>query len=364
MTYRFLDLRVGGQEKKDLMNAIKSVVDSGILVMGPVVEAFEREIASICGRDFAIGVGSGTDALFTGLRALNFGPADEVITTSLSWIATANAIKMSGAKPVFADVDDDLNICCDSISRLINSRTKAILVVNFNGLMANMDRILKLCNDHGLLLIEDAAQSFGAIYKGSAAGSFGFFSAMSHNPMKILGGLGECGSILTDNEEFKSKIETLRYNGTVDRQTCVVPSLNSRLDSLQAAVLLTRIKYAFSEIESRRKNAYTYDSLISDFVGVPIVVNQESHVYYAYTIRTSHRDELKTFLEHRGVETKVMHPKPMPCHPAYLGSAGEWENALTYCSEILSLPIASHMSESGIEEISRLVQAFFHKVAN
>ena len=182
--------------------------------------------------------------------------------------------------------------------------------------------------------------------------------------MKILGGLGECGSILTDNEEFKSKIETLRYNGTVDRQTCVVPSLNSRLDSLQAAVLLTRIKYAFSEIESRRKNAYTYDSLISDFVGVPIVVNQESHVYYAYTIRTSHRDELKTFLEHRGVETKVMHPKPMPCHPAYLGSAGEWENALTYCSEILSLPIASHMSESGIEEISRLVQAFFHKVAN
>lgn len=360
--HRFLDLSVSGQEKKDLMNAIESILDSGVLVMGPVVETFEREIARISNRKFAVGVGSGTDALFTGLRALDLQPQDEIITTSLSWIATANAIKMAGAKPVFADIDDDLNICCDSIARLINSRTKAILVVNFNGLMANMENLLQLCHENGLVLIEDAAQSFGAVYKGRPAGSFGLFSAMSHNPMKILGGLGECGSILTDNEELKSKIEIMRYNGTVDRQTCVIPSLNSRLDSLQASVLLARINYAYSEIESRRKNASIYNSLIGDLVTVPIASKQENHVYYTYTIRTPHRDELKSYLEDQGVETKIMHPQPMPCHPAYSGSSGEWENALSCCSEILSLPIASHIDEIAVRKISKLVESFFNHV--
>lgn len=344
-----------------MLKAIESVIDTGVLVMGPVVEEFESKLAELCNRRYSIGVSSGTDALFTGLRALELCPGDEIITTSISWIATANAIKMAGLKPVFADVNENLNIDVASVARLINSRTKAILTVNFNGLMSEVERLMELCNMHGLIFIEDAAQSFGAFSGSNPSGSFGFFTAMSHNPMKIFGGLGECGSILTNSEQFASRIRTLRYNGTVDRQTCTVPSLNSRLDALQASVLLSRIEYAYFEIECRRRNAAIYDSLLDGLVQIPTRLNRTNHVYYTYTIRTPRRDELQNFLFSRGIETKIMHPQPMPCHPAYSGSSGEWEKALLYSSEILSLPIASHIDEPGIREISNQIHAFFEK---
>jgi dTDP-4-amino-4,6-dideoxygalactose transaminase len=361
MKFRFLDLKVVGDERLDLLRAIESVMDSGMLVMGPSVEEFEVKIANLCQRKFAIGVGSGTDALFTGLRALDLSSEDEIITTSMSWIATANAIVMAGARPVFADVNEDFNICIESVSRLINEKTRAVLTVNFNGLMSNTTELAKLCEQKGILLIEDAAQSFGAILNGKPSGSFGYFTAMSHNPMKILGGLGECGSILSDDEDFKSKLEVLRYNGTVNRQTCIVPSLNSRIDSIQASILLSRIKYAYKEIEIRRSHAEIYENLIGNYVKTPTSNNSNAHVYYAYTIRTPFRDKLKLFLDKVGVETKIMHPLPMPCHPAYEGSVGEWQNAIRLSSEILSLPIASHLGESQIHEISNLIISFFEK---
>ena len=361
MKYRFLDLKVTGNERLDLLNAITSVMESGLLVMGPAVEEFESEIARICERRFAIGVGSGTDALFTGLRALNLNSDDEIITTSMSWIATANAIVMAGAKPVFADVNESLNICVESVSRLISDKTKAVLTVNFNGLMSDTQKLSKLCEQKGILLIEDAAQSFGAMLNGKPSGSFGYFTAMSHNPMKILGGLGECGSILSDDEEFKDKVEMLRYNGTINRQTCVSPSLNSRIDSIQASILLSRIKYAYQEIDIRRSHSKLYDSLIGKYVKTPSCSDNKVHVYYTYTIQTPHRDRLKAYLDQLGVETKVMHPLPMPCHPAYTGSAGEWENAIRLSSQILSLPVASHLGESEIREISELICSFFEK---
>ena len=179
--------------------------------------------------------------------------------------------------------------------------------------------------------------------------------------MKLLAGLGECGSILTNDEQMISKIKVLRYNGTVNRQTCIVPSLNSRLDSLQAAILSARIEFAYREIDLRRKNAAIYESLIADYVTTPSTSDTRNHVFYAYTIQTEFRDQLQNHLAEFGIETKIMHPLPMPLHPAYIGSQGEWSNAQLLTSRILSLPIASHLSESDIESISGHIIDFFTK---
>lgn len=238
----FLDLRVqNDDERAELLSAVENVLSHGRIVLGPEVPELEKRISDLCNRKYAVGVNSGSEALFSCLRAFGIGPGDEVITTSLSWIATANAIAMTGATPVFADIRDDLNIDPESIQRLISGKTKAILPVHYTGKMCEMDKIINIAKEYNLIVIEDAAQAFGASYKGGTAGSFGDAACFSFNSMKVLASCGEAGMVLTDSEEILEKLQSIRYNGTINRETCIQPSLNGRLHTIQAAILLKRL---------------------------------------------------------------------------------------------------------------------------
>ena len=205
---RFLDLRVTDQDERSaILDAIETVLDHGRIVVGPEVEEFERRIADVCGRRHGIGVGSGTDALILGLKALGIGPGDEVITTPLSWLATASAILLNGATAVFCDIDDTLNMDPATLAPLITPRTKAILAVHFTGRLARMPEINRIAREHRLLVIEDGAQAFGATYDDKPCGSFGDLACISFNAMKILGGLGDGGIVLCDDGGLAERVK-------------------------------------------------------------------------------------------------------------------------------------------------------------
>ena len=357
----FLDLRVTDVFERDqLIKAISTVMNHGRLVMGPEIEKFEIAVAEYCGRKFCVSVGSGTDALFLGLKGLNIGTGDEVITTSLSWVATANAIALNGAVPVFADIKDDLNIDPSSVVKLITSRTKAILTVDYTGRICEMEALEQICKQHNLCLIEDGSQSFGATRNGRRCGSFGVLSAISHNAMKVFGALGEAGSILCDDEALYNRLVSLRYNGTINRETCIEPSLNGRMDTLQAAVLLVRLKNLNNLISARLENANVYNKRLKDCVTIPIVSDYESHVYYTYTILTPQRERLRDYLMESGIETKIQHLLLMPEQPAYIDHAvGEFMNAKRLSKQYLCIPIHEKLTIDEVEYVANSILKFF-----
>ena len=344
------------------MKAMQGVLEHGRLVMGPEVESLERAVADYCGRKYAVAVGSGTDALYLSLRALSLGAGDEVITTALSWVATANAIALTGATPVFADVMGDLNICPDSVESLITARTKAVVVVDYTGKICEMDSLLDVCERHGLSLVEDGSQAFGATYKGRRCGSFGVISAISHNPMKVLAALGEAGSILCDDEAIYDRLVALRYNGTINREVCIEPSINGRMDTLQAAVLLERLDTFESLLSQRRKNAELYNDRLSGFCTLPQNDLDSEQVYYTYTLQTSKRDALEAYLGSLGIETKVQHRLLMPEAPAYKPSArGHYPNALTLSKQILSIPVHEKLTNEQLHSVADSIVRFMKK---
>lgn len=357
----FLDLRVESDaERKELLSAIEQVLVHGRFILGPEVAELEKRVAAFCGRTYAVGVGSGTDALFLSLRCLGIGPGDEVITTSLSWIATANAIALTGATPVFADIGDDLNIDPASVEALVTPRTKALIPVHFTGKMCNMEALLTIADHHGLAVVEDAAQSFGASLAGRMSGSFGVLAALSLNPMKVFASCGEAGMVLTDRADLYERMLALRYNGMIDRRECIMPSLNGRLDTIQAAILLHRLTRLEDVIEKRRMHAAQYNKMLSQVVDVPTEHPEERAVYYTYTIKADQRDELQVFLEERGVETQIQHPILMPNQPAYRGwTRGMWSNAERLLSRVLCLPVHEKLAPEDLRYISNAVLAFY-----
>ena len=361
MKVPFLDLSITSEEERsELLDAVETVMKHGRLVLGPEVEEFESRFAEYCGRKFAVGVSSGTDALYLGLRSLGIGSGDEVITPSLSWIATANAISLTGATPVFADIDDDQNISPESVQRLISDKTKALLPVHFNGKICQIDKIAEIAREHDLLTIEDAAQSFSARYDNALAGSFGDIACFSLNPMKIFAAIGEAGVIVTDDPDVQKRLISLRYAGTIDREVCVEPGLNSRLDTIQAAMLLKRFNKVENIVERRREVAGSYSSLLRELVVTPEDSVGERHVYYTYTIRCDNRDELKKHLESKGIEVKIRHPILMPLQPAYKGkSLAEFSNAEKIVGEILSLPASEVVSNEEIEYVASSIIEFY-----
>ena len=361
MKVRFLDLSVRDDaSRQDLLRAIETVLCHGRLVLGPEVDEFEEAMARRCRRRYAVGVGSGSEALYLGMRALGIGPGDEVITPALSWIATANAIRLNGAEPVFADIGDDLNINPDSVRRLITSKTRAILPVHYNGRICHMSALREIAEEAGLLLIEDAAQAFGATLDLEPAGSFGDIACFSMNPMKILAACGEAGAVLTDREDLFERLKSLRYAGTVDRETCIVPSLNGRLDTLQAAVLLQRLKSVDREIAARRTSAVQYHVQLRDIVHTPTEAGGEYNVYYTYTILAPRRDELQLFLEAKGIESRVRHRILMPEQPTYRDRVrGQYPNAKRLVEMILSLPMHHKMTENQADYVAESIRAFY-----
>lgn len=356
--YRNLSVR-NPELKSELLQSVEKVLSHGRFILGSEVDEFEKRVAQYCGKKYAVGVNSGTDALYLALRGLDIGPGDEVITTPLSWIATLNSITMCGATPVFVDIKEDININEDLIEDVITPKTKAIIPVHFTGKLCNIESIRNIADKHGLSLVEDSAQAFGASVNGRKAGSFGHVSCFSMNPMKVFNSYGEAGAIVTDNKGLSEKIKSLRYNGTVNKEDCHYPSLNGRLDTMQAAMMLVNLKFLDDKIEKRRKIAHIYNEALKDIVICP---RDDGcyHIYYSYTIITEKRNELKDFLYSKGIETKIQHPILMPYHSAYKHLQGfHIPVAERLVNQILCIPNQEDLTTKEIEYIIKCINDFF-----
>jgi len=359
MKVPFLDLRVDNLEKKYLFKSLDKIMNHGIFVMGPEIKKFESKISQFCNRKYCISVGSGTEALYLALKSLNLKENDEVITTSLSWIATANAIKLNNLNPVFADIDEDLNISPKSIKKLVTKKTKAILTVNYTGKISKIAELKKICKENNLFLLEDCAQSFGAKKNNQISGSNGILSTFSFNPMKIYGGLGEGGAILTNNNSLYKKICALRYNGTIKKEILFNPSLNCRLDTIQAGFLLHRLKNVKTVISKRNANAKIYTKYLENIVTVPKVDKNEIHSFYTYTIICKNRDKLMKYLIQNNIETKIQHKILMPLQEPYIKCKKDITNSKKIVKGILSIPNNEKLEKKQILYIIKHIKKFY-----
>jgi dTDP-4-amino-4,6-dideoxygalactose transaminase len=362
MRVRSSDLAVSDPAlKSELLDAVDRVLTHGRVLLGPEVDEFEEALADICGRRYAVGVGSGSEALYFSLRCLDIGAGDEVITTSLSWIATFNAIAMTGATPIAIDVREDQNIDPACIEAAITPRTKAIVVVHFTGRVCEMEPIMEIAARRGLHVVEDAAQAFKACDdQGRRAGSFGVVAAFSMNAIKLFGSYGEAGAVVTDDSALRERLATLRYNGTVNRETCVTVSLNGRLDTLQAAMMLVNLHYIDGWIERRREIAAEYRRLLGNVVVCPEEPEEIRHVYHTYGILAERRDDLMRWLEDREIEAKIHHPILMPDQPAYSHlPRPDIPVARQVVGRILSLPNHEKMSDEQVACVTDSVRAFY-----
>ena len=357
----FLDLRIlDTKERGEILSAINRVFDHGVMVLGAECTDLEEKFASLCRRRYGIGVCSGTTALYLGLRALGIGPGDEVITTALSWVATANAIAMTGASPVFADIRSDLNIDPESVAKLVTKKTKAILPVHYTGKICAIEKLQAIAQAHNIDIVEDAAQAFGATRVGNPSGSFGKIAAFSMNPMKVFAACGEAGMLVTDDQTLSERLISLRYNGTINREVCVESSINARLDALQAAILTARLPKVPSVIARRRELGGLYARRLQGIVEIPLEEPNCTDSYYTYTIKCDKRDELKTFLESRGVETKIQHPALMPEQPVYQGKTkGDYPHAQKIVKQILSIPCNEKITNNQVDYVCDQIIEFF-----
>jgi len=364
MNIQYRDLSVQNPTlKQELLEAVDRVLSHGRVILGPEVEQFEREIASICQKKYAVGVNSGTDALYLALRSLGIGQGDEVITTPLSWIATTNAIALCGATPVFIDIAEDLNLNAELLEEAITPRTKAILPVHYGGHLCDVNRIMEIAHRHNVAVVEDAAQAFGAHLNGRTAGSFGLVNCFSMNPMKVFSAYGEAGAVLTNDDKIYQRLCSLRYAGTVNKEDCHEPSLNGRIDTIQAAMLLVNLKYLTGVIERRREIARFYTEALRNVVVCPEEGPGFYDVYYVYVIVAEKRNELQEYLRRRGIETKIHHPILMPYHTAYRClPKPNIPVAERLVDRILSVPNHEKMAQAEVEYVAECVKDFYGAV--
>jgi dTDP-4-amino-4,6-dideoxygalactose transaminase len=360
---RYRNLSIDDPElRARLLNVIDGLLRDGRLLMGSAVETWEELVANYCGTRYCVGVSSGTNALYLALRAFDIGPGDEVIVPALSWIATANAAALTGATPVFVDVGNDLNIDVHDAEAAITPRTRAILPVHYTGRLCDMASIAALAQHHGLLVIEDAAQAFGAATEGCRAGSFGDAAAFSLNPMKVFPGFGEVGAVLMNHPEVCERVRALRHLGTVNKEICVEPSLNHKIDTIQAAMMLVSYDCVEPALTRRIEIASLYCRRLKDLVGCPEAphsVADRRSVFFDYTITTTRRTELRRFLENRGIEVKIRHPLLMSQQPAYRHlNRRPLPNADRLVGQILSLPIHEKLTDGDINHVVDSISSF------
>jgi dTDP-4-amino-4,6-dideoxygalactose transaminase len=352
--------------KDEIDAAIARVLMSGRYILGQEVTTFEQEFADYIGVKFGIGVGSGTDALHLALRACGVGAGDEVITVSHTAVATAAAIELSGAKPVFVDIESDTFLMDPNwIEKAVTPRTKAILPVHLYGNVAEMERILDIANRYGLHVIEDCAQSHGGRYKERRSGAWGTVATFSFYPTKNLGALGDGGMVVTNDSELATRVRSLREYGWQQRHVSETAGLNSRLDELQAAVLRVKLRYLDGSNEERRRRALLYTQRLQGAdIRCPIVREHVDPVYHLYVIRAKERDSLRDFLRGQGIQTLIHYPVPVHLQNAYkqLGcDPGDLPVTEEISRQILSLPLYPEMPESEIEEVSSQIGNFFKK---
>lgn len=370
MNVPLLDLRAQFQTiRGEVMAAVERVFESQHFILGPEVEAFERDAAEYCRVKHAVGCGSGSDALLLALTALGVGPGDEVVTASFSFFATAGSIARLGARPVFVDISpDDFNVDPDLIERAITPRAKAILPVHLFGQCAEMDAIREVAERHNLPVVEDAAQAVGAGYLERRAGAMGAVGCFSFFPSKNLGGAGEGGLMTTDDDDLAEKLRLLRVHGMQPKYYHKVVGVNSRLDALQAAVLGVKLKYLDRWSDARRRNAEHYDKLFAEAgveeVMTPAVRPNRRHIFNQYTIRCSRRDELMNFLKRRGVGSEIYYPAPLHLQECFanLGyKPGDLPVTERTSRECLSLPIYPELTEEMRRYVVEKIAEFYRE---
>lgn len=341
----FLDLKAQYcRIKPEIDAAVARVVSSGHFVLGPEVTAFEERFADYCKTAHCRAVNSGTSALHLALLAAGVGPGDEVITVSMTFVATTAAILYSGAKPVFVDVDPvTWTMDPGLIEAAITPRTRAILPVHLHGLMADMDPIMEIARRYGLVVIEDAAQAHGAEYRGRRAGSIGDLGCFSFYPGKNLGAFGEGGAVVTDRPEFARRVSLLRDWGQETKYDHVIPGYNYRMDEIQSAILNVKLDYIERWTEARRALAERYNELLSELAFArPRPPSHSRHVCHVYSIRLQRRDEALTLLRDAGIGAGIHYPIPVHLQKAYaeLGyQAGDLPVTEMLANDFLSLPI-------------------------
>lgn len=347
--------------REELTEAFLRVLDSGRYILGPEVEAFEREMAEYLGCRYVVGVANGTDALRIALEALNIGPGDEVITTPFTFIATGEMIAIAGAKPVFADIlDDTLNIDPEAVEAAATARTRAVIPVHLYGQGARVEEIQRRLP--GIPIIEDTAQGIGAERHGRKLGTFGVLGTFSFFPTKNLSALGDAGMVVTDDPELYEAARILRVHGSIRKYHHVRLGFNSRLDALQAAFLRVKLKHIDRWNQRRREVAARYTEGLKDLVRTPVVDEGNTHIFHQYTIRTEARDQLRAFLRERGVDTAVHYPLPLHLQPAFadLGyREGAFPVAERAAREVLSLPMFPEITDAEVEYVIESVRAFF-----
>jgi dTDP-4-amino-4,6-dideoxygalactose transaminase len=365
MKVPFLDLKAQYESIRDEITvAMQQVLDNTAFAGGPFVEKFEKDFATFCNCEFAIGVGSGTTALWLTLLGLGIGHGDEVITVPNTFIATAEAISFSGAKPVFVDIDEQTyTIDPEQIEDVITSRTKAIIPVHLYGQMADMDRILQIARAHDLFVVEDACQAHGAEYKGHKAGSMGDAGCFSFYPGKNLGAYGEAGAIVTNNAELAEKMRMLRDHGQARKYHHSMIGWNARMDGLQGAVLSVKLKHLSAWNDARRRNAELYDELLSDVqnVNTSEEADYAKHIYHIYAIRTQNRDAFMNTLAEKNIYCGIHYPIPIHLQQAYqlLGNgAGSFPTAEKFAKELVSLPMFPELSEEQIRFVANEIKYF------
>jgi len=346
--------------RDEVREALDRVIESQHFILGPEVEALEKEVAEYSQCRFAVGLSSGTDALLAALMAFNIGPGDEVLTTSYSFFATAGVIARLGATPVFVDIDPEtFNIDPALITGAITARTRAIIPVHLYGQMADMDAILEIGRKHGFPIIEDAAQAIGAERNGRRAGSLGEMGCLSFFPSKNLGGFGDGGMAITNSAELADRLVMLRNHGFRTRYHNEILGGNFRLDAIQAAVLRVKLKYLDRWTEGRQRNAALYRELIR-FAQLPVERPGGRHIYNQFVIRSSKRDELIAHLKQNGIASEVYYPLPLHLQKCF-SDLGYRKGSLPVSEQAaettLALPIYPELTPEMIRHVASVINS-------
>lgn len=360
----YLDLAVQLRGiRKEIDAALARTLDNNSFCLGPDVVQFEKDFAQFCGAKHCLGFNSGTSALHVALRLLNVGHGDEVITTPFTFVATSWAISYVGAKPVYVDIDDEtFNLNPALIARAVTPRTRAVLPVHLYGQPFDVDKVLEVCRQHKLPLVEDAAQAHGAKYKGKVVGTFGDISCFSFYPTKNLGACGEGGALVTNNDQFATRAKSLREHGSTVRYYHDEVGYNYRLEGFQGAVLGVKLKHLDRWTRDRQRVAARYTELLQGTpLRLPRVAAYAESAWHLYTIRHPKRDDLKKYLEDHGIGCAVHYPIPLHLQKVYalLGhKIGDFPVAEQAARECLCLPMFPELTEAQIARVTEVIKNF------
>ena len=350
--------------KDEIDSAIQCVLDSGWYILGKEVTQFEKEFAQFNTVSHAIGVGSGTEALHIALRALDIGQGDEVITPAHTAVATASAIVLSGAKPVFVDIEPEFfTIDPDLIEDAITSKTKAIIPVHIYGQPCDINTIMEIAKKHNLKVIEDCAQAHGANYKSKRVGSIGDIGCFSFYPTKNLGAIGDGGALVTNDDKLAYRIRLLREYGWKERYVSSTEGWNSRLDEIQAAFLRVKLNALDADNDRRRRHAEKYQDMLQALpLQLPKAREDSSHVYHLFVVQTDNRDALKKYLREQGIQTAIQYPIPIHRQEYFREIVGDITLPVTEkaATEILSLPMYPELSEKDRKIVSQKIMYYYN----